>query len=546
MAKRQAKREPEGRENSEKTEKLLDFHKIGAIMQKNLIVLLRDKTRIIPLILFPIFMILVFGFTSGNMPKHISTAVVVLDSSPLSQEIQQEIANDQTFSVRRVVSTEGEGKRLLDSGEVRVVIIIPPRLQEDFDGGTQTGITIMVDESDASVASTSRQALNKIVTALSNRLSQERVIALQQSVETAAQQMQVYGSRQVGMYGAIAEKTAAAQVSLQRASGLTEVSIERLSLSLSPPTVVVPKIAGDHANLSGSNTYVTDSPADAGTKVQIALMQSTSGLVSAASKDVAVATALATQADKNAKSKQDYASQEKNLLQPMRAIQVFTRYKTSDLLRPLTYEEKPAYGTGKRPVDFLVPTIIALTIFQGAVMGMGRSVAGEKREGSLTRVFLTPTSNATIILGTLLFYVVFELFRAAFLIIVSMLIFSIKIEGSFLLIGLILIIFTGISTAIGMILSSMVKTEGQYMAMAMLVSMPTLFLAGAFFPLQAMPKVLQSLAAILPVTYAGQALRDVMIKGFGIEYILAPLFVLLLFLVAMVAMVFMAFKRDIE
>jgi len=58
-----------------------------------------------------------------------------------------------------------------------------------------------------------------------------------------------------------------------------------------------------------------------------------------------------------------------------------------------------------------------MTLFQGAVMGMGRAVAGEKREGSLTRVFLTPTSNITIITGTLLFYIIFEMIRASFLII---------------------------------------------------------------------------------------------------------------------------------
>ena len=84
------------------------------------------------------------------------------------------------------------------------------------------------------------------------------------------------------------------------------------------------------------------------------------------------------------------------------------------------------------------------------------------------------------------------------------------------------------------------------MAMAMLVTMPTLFLSGVFFPLQAMPKVLQIVAAFLPISYAGQALRAVMIKGFSIGLIVYPLLILVVFLVLAIAAVFMVFKRDIE
>jgi len=187
-----------------------------------------------------------------------------------------------------------------------------------------------------------------------------------------------------------------------------------------------------------------------------------------------------------------------------------------------------------------------MTIFQGAVMGMGRSVAGEKREGSLTRVFLTPTSNTTIIVGTLSFYVFFELVRAAFLIIFSIVVFNIQIKGSLLLIALILAIYIIVSTAIGMIISSLVRTEQQYQAMAMLISLPTMFLSGVFFPVQSMPKVMQSIANFLPITYASNALRGVMIKALPIGMIIYPLIILVVFLVICTVGVISVFKRDIE
>ena len=179
-------------------------------------------------------------------------------------------------------------------------------------------------------------------------------------------------------------------------------------------------------------------------------------------------------------------------------------------------------------------------------MGMGRAIAGEKREGSLTRVFLTPTSNATIILGTLMFYMCFEIFRSSFLVLLAMNLFHIKIEGSLLAIFSVIVIYAGVAVGIGMMISSMVKSEEQYFAFSMLVSMPTIFLAGVFFPLQAMPKALQGMATLLPVTYAADALRGIMIKGFSIFTVSYDVFILVLFFAFVLGGCLIAFKREID
>jgi ABC-2 type transport system permease protein len=279
---------------------------------------------------------------------------------------------------------------------------------------------------------------------------------------------------------------------------------------------------------------------------QLSIFIQISGLVEAAKNSVDSASAIAGQADSVAVAKQEYYNYQKAFAKPLENIEVFTQSNPKGILQPLLYQEKPAYGTGKTPIDFSIPSIIALTIFQGAVMGMGRAIAGEKKEGSLTRVFLTPTSNITIIIGTLLFYILFELFRSVFILLVAISLFHVAVEGSIFSIGIILAIYAGVSTSIGMIISSMVKTEQQFQGMAMLVSMPTIFLSGAFFPLQAMPKFLQVLAAFLPVTYGGDALRGVMIKGFPLSMISYQLLVLCLFLIASFSIVMIVFRRDIE
>lgn len=540
------------KKNNEKfQEKVLDFKKIGAILQKNFIVLSRDKTRLIPLLLFPIFMILVLGYTTGSIPKHISTGIVINDNSQLSQSIQQSIAENQVFTVKRVVSTEDEGKRLLDDGIIKVLIEIPPDVGKNVAEGKQQGITVIVDESDSAIAQTSKQTINAIINKLSSQISAQKIQQYQNSVDAAGNSMNAYINAMPDDYSEISSSTTTSANSIFGAKKILDNTAQIYKLSLPQPTVLALTTEtltqyglNQSANENGT-VILKNSPGYDSLVAQIAVLEKTSGILDIASSAVNSAAKIA---GKDAATKaylKDNAYQ-KNVIDALNNIKMFSYSKAESLIKPLVVVDKPAYGNGMKAIDFLMPSLIALIIFQSAVMGMGRSVVGEKREGSLTRVFLTPTSNITIVVGTLLFYVFFEMVKIIVLILFAIMLFHIHIEGSLLLIALILTIYISVCTALGMIISSRVNTEQQYMAMAMLVSIPTIFLSGAFFPVQAMPNALQSIATVLPVTYAGEALRDVMVKNFSLSFTAGPILVLLVFFVLIVGGALIAFKRDIE
>ena len=281
----------------------------------------RDKARLLPALLFPIVMMLVLGYATGNTPTHIPTAIVVHDESPLSQSIIEAISGSQYFSVSSTVSTEGEARQLLDEGKVKVIVEIPPNLQENVDNNIQSGIIVIVDESDSSVAMTSRSILQEIISGISSEISQQELQAYQQSMISSAQKINLY--------------------------------INNFQCQQSTNQTLFPV------------NYQQQSYND-------------------------------------------------NVAQSLLNIQLFSQANAQNILQPIVYQEKSAYGVGRQALDFVIPALIAMTIFQGAVMGMGRAIAGEKREGSLTRVFLTPTSNVTILAGTSLFYIIFEAIRATF------------------------------------------------------------------------------------------------------------------------------------
>jgi ABC-2 type transport system permease protein len=531
-------------------EKMLDFKKMGAIIEKNFIVMTRDKARLLPLLLFPIFMILVLGFTTGNTPKHIPAAIVVYDDSSLSQQAQQQIYNSQTFAVKYKVSTEDEAKYLLDEGKVNVIIEIPPKFQDDINNGIQTSITVIVDDSDSSIAAASNQALSIIVSGISSQITMQKLIAYQKSVDLSAESIKEYADSQPNQYAAISKSLTQAQANVMGAKGMMDSYANKLSISIpsAQPIVLGDNLTvtyqGNDYYLNGSNVLLSQNPAAESIRAQLSLMKQSSALISSANTQMNNVQSAANAADLQEQALQEeYYSM---VLKPMINIQTFTRQNPQGILQPVMYATKPAYKSNLKPIDFLIPSLIALTLFQGAVMGMGRAVAGEKRDGSLTRVFLTPTSNSTIVVGTLLFYVLFELVRAIFLIAFSIVVFNIQIQGSYFLIALILVVYISISTAIGMMVSSTVKTEQQFQAVAMLISLPTIFLSGVFFPLQAMPKIMQSIANVIPITYAADALRGVMVKALPIGMIASPLIILGIFFVVCVGGVLVVFKRDIE
>lgn len=214
-------------------------------------------------------------------------------------------------------------------------------------------------------------------------------------------------------------------------------------------------------------------------------------------------------------------------------------------VQPISLFEIQPYGSGRPGLDFLLPSILALIGFQGAVMLLGRAVAGERQDGSLTRVFLTPTSNFTIIVGTLLFYIIFETLRSMFIVFLAIVMFGVTVKGSFALIFLVVFIYAAGATGLGMVLSVLSRSQEQYMAISMLVTLPSMFLSGVFLPIETMPPVIQGVTYMLPITYAAEALRGIMIKGFEIWQIIPDITFLAGFAIATIVLSLTLFKREL-
>ncbi len=540
-------------------EKLVDFTKVLAIVKKNWLVMREDKLRLVMLMVFPLIMILLFGYTSGASPKHIAAAIVDYDNSQYSQQLATSLYANQLFSIKRQLGSQDEGRRLIESGDIKILFIIPSGFQADIEAGRTAEISIIVDESDPSVAQITRASTTVVIQQLSQQVTASRVAAISAK------------ARQTGI--ALKQGQVAVGSALRRDNIPTVARIEAnfrdakyaysgTDRMLSSTVLSLQNSVGYLIDQYGAASAYDEDPGASEPSAVITLLAVGDSQQSAL-KQISMYQGLQ---GSNARLMRDSAAiysgartlesgtlADKQALAASYGLIGYAGGKMEEISADAQKATVPAfslseiepYGSGRPGLDFLLPSILALIVFQGAVMGLGRAIAGERRDGSLTRVFLTPTSNVTIISGTMLFYLVLETVRSSIIVLAGMLIFGVLIKGSLLDIFIIIAIYAAGATGLGMIMSVLSRSQEQYMALSMLVSLPSMLLAGVFLPVETMPPVLQSFTRVLPITYAAEALRGIMIKGFTLGQVVPDLAFLAIFAGMTVALSVLLFQREL-
>ena len=180
-------------------------------------------------------------------------------------------------------------------------------------------------------------------------------------------------------------------------------------------------------------------------------------------------------------------------------------------------------------LDFLTPAVIALTIFMGSVATTGSAIAGEKEDGTIVRILMTPVSRRSVILGKTIYQLILQLIRAVILILAAYFLVGFHMNGSWLLVALVLIIFTLGGVGMGIVMSTRVNDMESFFQLNLLLTLPSMFITGVFFPLSSVPDWMRYIAYLLPLTYANDAMRTIMIKGQGLSAISTDLIILSLF-----------------
>jgi ABC-2 type transport system permease protein len=132
------------------------------------------------------------------------------------------------------------------------------------------------------------------------------------------------------------------------------------------------------------------------------------------------------------------------------------------------------------------------------------------------------------------------------ILLLGQLLFQVPIRGSVLLLYVSALGFIGANLAIGLFLSTLVRTQAQAMQAGFLFLLPNLLLSGFMFPREAMPDVAQWIGMALPLTYFLQVLRGILLKGTGATVLWPEIATLAGFAVLFMALAVRRFHKTVE
>ncbi len=188
----------------------------------------------------------------------------------------------------------------------------------------------------------------------------------------------------------------------------------------------------------------------------------------------------------------------------------------------LALTHAPSYFTVKQEVvdskhlkyiDFLLPGLIAMSVMQMSVFSVAFVFVQYKEKGVLKRLLATPMRPGQFVAANVFTRLTVSVLQASIFLIAGVLLFKAQVIGSYFLVALCVVLGALMFLGLGFTVSGISSSVDTVPALANLFVFPQLFLGGVFFDIANMPKWLQVISKLLPLTHFSTAIRAVMTKG---------------------------------
>jgi ABC-2 type transport system permease protein len=207
---------------------------------------------------------------------------------------------------------------------------------------------------------------------------------------------------------------------------------------------------------------------------------------------------------------------------------------------------RPWYNPALRSETYIVPGLIGVLLSLTMILVMSMAIVRERERGTLEQLIVTPIGKPSLMLGKILPFVLVGYTQMTVILILAKLIFHVPLRGSLLELYLITSGFIIANLGIGLLVSTVVRTQAQAMQASFFFLMPNILLSGFMFPRAAMPLAAQWLGLMLPLTYYLEVLRGILLKDVGITMLWRQTLVLVAFAALLIALSVRRFSKTIE
>ena len=195
---------------------------------------------------------------------------------------------------------------------------------------------------------------------------------------------------------------------------------------------------------------------------------------------------------------------------------------------------------------FMIPGVIGMVLSALTAMLTATAVVRERERGTIEQLIVTPIRSWELIVGKLVPYTILSLFNMLEVLALGHWWFGVPINGSLALVIVISALFLISGLGIGLFASTIANTQQEAMLIVWMTLLPSIFLSGFFFPLEAMPQFLQWISYLVPLRYYLVIIRSLMLKGVGLVALRDEIIALVIFGVGIMTVASMRFRKRLD
>jgi ABC-2 type transport system permease protein len=178
------------------------------------------------------------------------------------------------------------------------------------------------------------------------------------------------------------------------------------------------------------------------------------------------------------------------------------------------------YNQNLKGVFLFVPGLITIILMLVTAMMTSISITKEKEMGTMEILLASPMKPIQIIIAKVIPYIFLSFSISMIVLLLGYFVFKVPVLGSLTLLLVEFLLFIVVALSLGILISTVSETQQVALMLSLIgLMLPTIVLSGFIFPLENMPKILQWISYIIPARWFITILKNIMLKGSGIELI---------------------------
>lgn len=197
---------------------------------------------------------------------------------------------------------------------------------------------------------------------------------------------------------------------------------------------------------------------------------------------------------------------------------VFKDLHLDPVVNPIQIKQRVLFNPDLDTSMFMVPGTMCMIMLITTMVLANLAIVREKEVGTFEMLIAAPISRQEIIFGKTIPYVVLGMANFPLVLAVAHFVFGVPVRGSLTILTLSAFVFVCMAVALGSFVSTFCKNQQQATLCGFLFIFPMLMLSGLMFPIENVPASIKWIAYVDPLYHYIGLLRNIMLKGGGMQY----------------------------